>query len=334
MEQGRKTIYSAIQPTGIITIGNYIGAIKNWVDFIDDYDAVYSIADLHSLTVRQNPAEYRQRGMSFYAQLIACGVDPGKCVLYFQSHVPAHAELTWLLNCFTYVGEMQRMTQFKDKSARNEENINMGLLGYPVLMAADILLYKANVVPIGIDQKQHMEIARDIAIRFNNIYGEVFTIPEGFYPKVGAKIYSLQDPLAKMSKSDPDPNAAISIIDPPDVIARKIKRAVTDSEAEVRYDLEAKPGVSNLLTILAVMSNRSLEEVTEQYTGYRYKEFKDEVAAAVIEGLKPIQAEYERLVKDKAYLLSVAKEGAQKASWIASKTLRKVKRKLGLVELK
>ncbi|HHX49230.1 MAG TPA: tryptophan--tRNA ligase [Clostridiales bacterium] len=334
MEQGKKRIYSAIQPTGIITIGNYIGAINNWLKFLDDFDSIFAIADLHSLTVRQNPTEYRQRGLSFFAQLLATGLDPEKCVLYFQSHVPAHTELTWLLNCFTYVGEMQRMTQFKDKSAKNEDNINMGLLDYPVLMAADILLYQVHYVPIGIDQKQHLEITRDIAMRFNNIYGDVFTIPEGFYPKVGAKIFSLQDPTSKMSKSDPDPNGAISIIEDPDSIARKIKRAVTDSEREVRYDVENKPGVSNLLVILSAMSGQSLESVIDKYTGYSYKDIKEVVAEAVIEHLAPIRAEYTRLMKDKAYLMETAKEGALKAAYIANKTLRKVKRKVGLVELK
>ncbi|NLZ64902.1 MAG: tryptophan--tRNA ligase [Clostridiales bacterium] len=334
MEQERKTIYSAIQPTGIITIGNYIGAINNWVKFLDDFNSIFAIADLHSLTVRQNPTEYRQRGLSFFAQLIASGLDPEKCILYFQSHVPAHAELTWLLNCYTYVGEMQRMTQFKDKSAKNEDNINMGLLDYPVLMAADILLYQSHYVPIGIDQQQHMEITRDIAIRFNNLYGDTFTVPEGYYPKVGAKIFSLQDPTAKMSKSDPDPNGSISIIEEPDSIARKIRRAVTDSETEVRYDVENKPGVSNLLVILSVMSRQSLESVIDKYTGYSYKELKEAVAESIIEHFAPIRAEYARLMKDKAYLLETAKEGASKAAYLASKTLRKVKRKMGLVELK
>lgn len=334
MEKEKKIIYSAIQPTGIITIGNYIGAIKNWINFLDDFNSIFAIADLHSLTVRQNPTEYRQRGLSFFAQLMACGLDPKKCILYFQSHVAAHAELTWLLNCYTYVGEMQRMTQFKDKAAKNEDNINMGLFDYPVLMASDILLYQSHFVPIGIDQQQHMEITRDIAIRFNNIHGDVFTIPEGYYPKVGAKIFSLQDPTAKMSKSDPDPNAAISIIEDPDSIARKIKRAVTDSEREVRFDFDKKPGVSNLLVILSAMKDEPLENVVDEYTGYSYKDIKQVVAEAIIERFSPIREEYARLMKDKAYLISVAKEGAEQASYLANKTLRKVKRKIGLVELK
>lgn len=334
MEEKKKIIYSAMQPTGIITIGNYIGAVQNWLKFMDEYNAVFSIADLHALTVRQVPAEYRARNLSFFAQFLACGLDPEKCVLYFQSHVPAHSELTWILNCFTYVGEMQRMTQFKDKSAKNEDNINMGLLDYPVLMAADILLHQADLVPIGIDQQQHLEIARDIAERFNNIYNNVFTVPEGYYPKVGAKIFSLQEPTKKMSKSSPDPNASISIIEDADSIMRKIRRAVTDSEPGVGYDMENRPGVSNLLVILAAMTNSPLEKVIAEHTGTRYKDFKETVGEAIVERLAPVRQEYERLMKDKAYLLSIAKEGSEKANYFAQKTLRKVKKKIGLVELK
>lgn len=330
----KPVVYSGIQPTGIITIGNYIGAITNWLKLSDEYDCIYGIADLHALTVRQVPAEYRQRAMSFFAQYLACGLDPRKNVLYFQSHVHEHAELSWILNCFTYIGEMQRMTQFKDKSQKHQDNINMGLLDYPVLMAADILLYQTSLVPVGADQKQHLEITRDIAIRFNNLYSPTFTVPEAYIPKQGARVFSLQDPTAKMSKSDPDPNAAVSIIEDPDSIMRKFRRAVTDSDSVVRYDPELKPGVSNLMTIMSEMGGMSIEEIEKNYSDKGYAAFKSACAEAVIERLRPVRERYASLTTDKEYLADIAKEGAARASAIARRTMAKVKRKVGLVELK
>ncbi len=326
----KKIVYSGIQPTGIITIGNYIGAINNWLAMQDEYDCIYGIADLHALTVRQVPAEYRARATSFFAQYLACGLDPDKAILYFQSHVAEHSELAWILNCYTYVGEMQRMTQFKDKSAKHEDNVNMGLLDYPVLMAADILLYQTALVPVGIDQKQHLEIARDIAIRFNNLYSPTFTVPEAYIAKSGAKIASLQNPLAKMSKSDPDPNAAVSIIDEPDAIMRKFKRAVTDCEPVVEYR-EDKPGVSNLLTIFSVMTGRSIDSLVAEYHDAGYAKFKADCGEAVIEKLRPVREEYLRLMGDKQYLADVAAKGAERARRIAARTMVKVKKKIGLV---
>lgn len=330
----KPVVYSGIQPTGIITIGNYIGAITNWLKLSDEYDCIYGIADLHALTVRQVPAEYRQRAMSFFAQYLACGLDPQKNILYFQSHVHEHTELSWILNCFTYIGEMQRMTQFKDKSQKHQDNINMGLLDYPVLMAADILLYQTALVPVGADQKQHLEITRDIAIRFNNLYSPTFTVPEAYIPKQGARVFSLQDPTAKMSKSDPDPNAAVSIIEDPDSIMRKFRRAVTDSDSVVRYDPELKPGVSNLMTIMSEMGGMSIEEIEKNYSDKGYAAFKSACAEAVIERLRPVRERYASLTTDKEYLADIAKEGAARASAIARRTMAKVKRKVGLVELK
>ena len=327
----KKVVYSAVQPTGCITLGNFLGAINNWLKMQDEYYNVFAIADLHALTVRQNPAEYRKRALSFFAQYLACGLDPQKSILYFQSHVPAHTELAWVLNCYTYVGEMNRMTQFKDKSAKHAENVNVGLLSYPVLMAADILLYQADLVPVGIDQKQHLEICRDIAIRFNNLYSPTFTVPEPFFGKQGTKIFSLQDPTQKMSKSDPDPNGYINLIDEPDVIVKKFRRAVTDCDGRVIYS-EDKPGVSNLLTILATVTDRTVADVEKDFVSKGYAELKNEVADAVIERLRPIKAEYDRLLADKEYLVSVYKTGAESASRIAGRTLAKVYKKVGLVE--
>ena len=327
----KKVVYSAAQPTGCITLGNYLGAINNWVKMSEDYHSIFAIADLHALTVRQNPAEYRKAAVSFFAQYLACGLDPEKCILYFQSHVRQHTELTWILNCFTYIGEATRMTQFKDKSAKHSDNINVGLLDYPVLMAADILLYQADYVPVGIDQKQHLELTRDIAIRFNNAYSPTFTVPEPYIGKQGAKICSLQAPTQKMSKSDPDPNGYVNILDDPDTIMRKFKRAVTDCDGRVVFS-EDKPGVSNLLTILATVTDRDVKSVEEDFVGKGYAELKTTVAEAVIEKLRPIRESYVRLVNDKPYLMSVWKEGADKASRIAERTLAKVYRKVGLVE--
>lgn len=327
----KKVLYSAAQTTGCMTIGNYLGAIRNWVRMQEEYNSIFCVADLHSLTVRQEPAEFRARAMSFYAQFLALGLNPEKSIVYMQSHVSAHAELTWLLNCFTYVGELQRMTQFKDKSAKHEENINAGLLTYPVLMAADILLYQTSLVPIGIDQKQHLEIARDIAIRFNNRFGDTFTIPEAYIPEKGAKIFSLQNPEAKMSKSDEDVNATISILDEPDVIVRKFKRAVTDSDTRV-FASEDKPGITNLMTIYSAMTGKTMDDITLEFEGKGYGDFKCAVADSVVDALVPVQTEYKRLMADKPYLIEVMKNGAEKANYLAEKTLRKVKKKVGLVE--
>lgn len=327
----RKLVYSAVQPTGCITLGNFLGAINNWLKLTDEYASIFAIADLHALTVRQNPAEYRQGAISFFAQYLACGLDPAKSILYFQSHVPQHTELTWILNCFTYIGETGRMTQFKDKSAKHADNINMGLMDYPVLMAADILLYQADYVPVGADQKQHLELSRDIAVRFNNLYTPTFTVPEPHIAKQGARIFSLQEPTQKMSKSDPDPNGYINLIDPPEIIAKKFKRAVTDCDGRVAFS-EDKPGVSNLLTILATVTDRDVRSVEGDFAGKGYAELKKETADAVIERLRPIQDNYRRLIEDKKYLASVYKDGAEKASRIADRTLSKVYRKIGLVE--
>lgn len=329
----KKIVYSAVQPTGCITLGNYIGAIGNWLKLADEYMSIFAIADLHALTVRQVPAEYRQRAIGFFAQYLACGLDPKKSIMYFQSHVPQHAELTWILNCYTYIGEISRMTQFKDKAAKHADNINVGLLDYPVLMAADILLYQTDYVPVGIDQKQHLELSRDLAIRFNNLYSPTFTVPEPYISKQGAKIYSLQDPTKKMSKSDPDVNATVSLIDSPEAIMRKFKRAVTDCDAEIRFDPENKPGVSNLLTIMSSVTGKDTDTVVNEFAGKGYAELKQETGEAVAELLRPVRERYEDLLKNKDYVLSVAKEGAQAASRIAQRTLSKVYKKVGLVEI-
>ena len=327
-----KIVYSAVQPTGCITLGNYIGAINNWLKLQDEYKSIFAIADLHALTVRQVPAEYRQRAVSFFAQYLACGIDPEKSIIYFQSHVPQHAELTWILNCFTYIGEASRMTQFKDKSAKHADNINMGLLDYPVLMAADILLYQTDYVPVGIDQKQHLELSRDLAVRFNNLYSPTFTVPEGYIPKQGAKVFSLQDPTKKMSKSDPDVNATVSLIDSPDAIMRKFKRAVTDCDGFIAYDEKNKPGVSNLLTILEAVTGKSVENWVNELEGKGYAELKRITGEAVVEKLRPIQERYNQIIGDKAYIMEVAQKVALEAQKIARRTLSKVYKKVGLVE--
>lgn len=330
MFKEQKVLLSGIQPTGIMTIGNYIGAVKNWLKLQDDCLSVYFIADLHALTVKQDPTEFRQRATSFFAQYLAFGLDPEKSILYFQSHVPEHTQLSWALNCFTYIGEAQRMTQFKDKCLKHQDNINMGLMDYPVLMAADILLYQTDLVPVGIDQKQHLELTRDIAMRFNNRFGDVFTIPDGYIPKQGAKIMSLQDPLSKMSKSDPDPNAAVSVIEDADSIMRKFKRAVTDSGNEIVFR-EDKPGISNLLSIYSEMTGKTIKEAELEFEGKGYGDFKKAVGESVVEKLRPVKEEYDHIIKDKAYILETAKKGAEKARYIASRTIKKVYKKLGLV---
>ena len=333
MENEKKVILSGIQPSGELTLGSYLGAIKNWVELADEYDCYYMMADLHSITVRQDPAALRRRTLSQIAAYIACGLDPEKNTIFIQSHVPAHAELAWVLNCYTMFGELSRMTQFKDKSAKNADNINAGLFTYPALMAADILLYQADLVPVGGDQKQHVEICRDIANRFNGVYGEVFRIPEPYIPKVGARIMSLTSPDSKMSKSDKDPNGCVYVLEKPEDILRKFKKAVTDSDTErcVRYDPEQKPGVSNLMTIYSVATGRSFDEIEAEFDGKGYGAFKPAVGEAVVEMFRPIREETERILADKAYLESVYRAGAEKAGYVANKTLRKVYKKVGFV---
>ncbi len=330
-----KTIYSAIQPSGIMTLGNYIGAVNNWRNMQNDGEnkCIFALADLHTVTVRQNPEDFYKNCMSFYALFQAVGLDANKSIIYFQSHVPQHSELAWLLNCYTYVGEMNRMTQFKDKAAKHADNINMGLMDYPVLMAADILLYDTDLVPVGYDQLQHIEITRDIATRVNNIYGDIFKIPEGFISKIGAKITSLQDPTSKMSKSDPNPNGVISCLDSPEIIVKKFKKAVTDSDSTIAYDQENKAGISNLLGILAVSTGKTIEQTVIDCQGLRYGDLKLRVADSVIEMLRPFQEEYKRLIDSKDYLMTCAKEGAQKASEIAEKTLKRFKQAIGYVTI-
>lgn len=320
-----------MQPTGVLTLGNYLGALKNWSQLQDQYDSIYSIVDLHSLTVRRQPKDVRADSVSLLAQYIACGIDPEKNTLFIQSHVSAHAELCWILSCYTYMGELNRMTQFKEKAGSHQDNVNAGLFTYPVLMAADILLYQADLVPVGGDQKQHLEITRDIAIRFNSVYGPVFTVPEPYIPKVGARIMSLQEPESKMSKSDENQNAYITLLDSPDTIIRKFKRAVTDSEALVRYDIENKPGISNLISIYSCVTGKTYDQVEAEFEGKGYGDFKLAVGEAVAEALKPVQARYNELMSDKAQLEAILKMGADSAEYLAMKTLRKVYKKLGLV---
>ena len=329
MSEQKKVIFSGMQPSGIITLGNYLGALKNWTNLQDEYNCLYCIVDMHAITVRQDPAVLRKNARELMMLYIAAGLDPEKNIIYMQSHVSAHAELAWILNCFTYMGELSRMTQFKDKSQKHSDNINAGLFTYPALMAADILLYQADLVPVGIDQRQHLELTRDIAIRFNNLYGDTFKVPEAYIPKVGAKIMSLQDPTKKMSKSDTDVNASISIIDDTDTIIRKFKRAVTDSETEVRFDEENKPGVSNLMTIYGAITGQTREQVTNEFAGKGYGDFKVKVGEAVAEELKPLQNRFKELSSDKAYIDGVIKKNAETASYLATKTLRKVQKKVG-----
>ena len=328
-DKDKKILFSAAQPSGIPTIGNYLGAIKNWVDLQDEYNCIYSIADLHCLTVKREPKDLRRQSLDLLALYIACGVNPEKCVLFMQSHVPAHAELTWVLNTITYPGEMTRMTQFKDKSLRHADNVNMGLMDYPVLMAADILLYQTDIVPIGSDQKQHLEIARDIANRFNNRYSPTFVVPDGYIPKVGARIMSLQDPLHKMSKSDDNENAFISLEDDRDTIIRKFKRAVTDSDNTVAVG-EDKPGITNLINIYSIFANKTIEETQREFDGKGYGEFKVAVGEVVADKIVPIKEEKERILKDKAYLDDIMIKGSETANYLANKTLAKVYRKVGL----
>lgn len=329
--QEKKVVYSAVQPSGNLTIGNYVGSIRNWIDMQDDYTCYFAIANMHAITVKQDPALLRRHTLELAALYIACGLDPEKCALYVQSMVPQHAELCWTLNTVTYVGEMQRMTQFKDKSAKHADNINMGLMDYPVLMAADILLYLADYVPVGADQTQHVEIARDIAIRFNNRYGETFRVPQALIVKQGAKIMSLQEPTKKMSKSDENINASVYLSDDKDTVIRKFKRAVTDSDNRIIAS-EDKPGVTNLLTIYCAFRGCTLEEAQKEFEGKGYGDFKLAVGETVADAIAPVQAEQKRLLADKAYLSGVLKEGAERAFKTARRTLNKVYRKVGFYQ--
>jgi tryptophanyl-tRNA synthetase len=334
MDEKKKVMLSGIKPSGDLTLGSYLGAIKNWAERAEQFDCYYFMADLHALTTRQNPADLRRRTLEQLAQYVACGLDPEKNTLFIQSHVPAHAELGWVLNCYTMFGELSRMTQFKDKSQKNADNINGGLFTYPCLMAADILLYQPDYVPVGDDQKQHVELTRDVAQRFNNLYGNVFTVPEPYIPKVGARVMDLLNPGSKMSKSDDVGNGRVCLMDKPEDIMRKFKRAVTDSDTSdhcVRYDLAEKPGVANLMQIYASCTGKSFQTIENEFAGQGYGAFKTAVGESVVETLRPIREEAQRLMKDKAYLEGLCKTGAEKASYIANKTLRKVYKKVGLV---
>ena len=331
MMDEKKVMLSGIQPSGELHLGNYLGAVRRWPEMIEEFDCYFFMADLHTITVRQEPAQLRRRVLTQVAQYIACGLDPEKCTIFIQSHVPAHAQLGWVLDCYTMFGELSRMTQFKDKSAKNADNINGGLFTYPSLMAADILLYQPDFVPVGEDQKQHVELTRNIVQRFNGVYGDVFKVPEPYIPKVGARIMSLTNPAAKMSKSENGDTGRVTLMDDPNVIMKQFKRAVTDSDTEkcVRYDPENKPGVANLMTIYAAATGRSFAEIEQEFDGLGYGKFKPAVGEAVVEMIRPIQEETRRILADKAYLESVYRAGAEKASYAAEKTLRKVYKKIG-----
>lgn len=330
MTNDKKTVFSGVQPSGNLTIGNYLGAIKNFSKFSEEYKTFYCVVDLHAITVRQVPADLRRRTYETLALYMACGLDEKKNTLFVQSHVPAHAELGWILDCYTMYGELSRMTQFKDKSAKNAQNINAGLFTYPSLMAADILLYQTDLVPVGIDQKQHLELARDVATRFNQIYGDTFTIPDGYISEDTMKIMSLAEPMQKMSKSDANQNAVVYILDSKDDVMRKFKKAVTDSEAEVRYS-ETKPGVSNLMTIYRAFTGKSFAEIEAEFSGKGYGDFKLAVGEACADGLAPVREEFARLMADKAHLEAVMKAGADEAAYYARRTMSKVRRKIGFV---
>ena len=328
-EVQKKRILSGIQPSGDLTLGSYLGAIKNWAALADEYDCYYMLADMHTITVRQVPAELRRHTLTQVAAYIASGLDPEKNVLFVQSHVPAHAQLGWVLDCYTMFGELSRMTQFKDKSAKNADNINAGLFTYPALMAADILLYQPDFVPVGEDQKQHVELTRNVAQRFNHVYGDVLKVPEPYIPKMGARVMSLNQPDTKMSKSIPE--GCVFLMDKPEDILRKFKKAVTDSEACVRFDPADKPGVSNLMQIYAVATGKSFETIEQEFAGHGYGDFKQAVGESVVELLRPIREETERLLADKSYLESVYRAGAEKAAYVANRTLNKVYKKVGFL---
>ena len=331
METNKKVIFSGIQPSGALHLGNYLGALRNWVALQDEYNCVYCVVDEHAITVRQDPAALRRQTIELFAQLVACGIDPEKSILFIQSHVPAHAELAWVLNCYTMFGELSRMTQFKDKSAKHADNVNAGLFTYPSLMAADIMLYQADLVPVGEDQKQHVELTRNIVQRFNGIYGDVFTMPDAYIPKVGARVMSLNQPDSKMSKSIPE--GCVYLMDSPDDIMRKFKRAITDSDTEncVRYDRANKPGVATLIDIYAAVTGKTYEQIEVEFEGKGYGAFKPAVGEVVVELLRPVREETVRLLGDKAYLEGLYRAGAEKAASVAQRTLRKVHKKVGFI---
>ncbi len=333
MYKDKKVVFSGVQPSGVLTIGNYLGAIRQFSEFSDTYHCYYCVVDEHAITVRQVPADLRRRTYETLALYIACGLDPEKNTLFVQSHVSAHAELGWIVDCYTMFGELSRMTQFKDKSAKNADNINAGLFTYPSLMVADILLYQTELVPVGVDQKQHLELTRDVAMRFNALYGDTFVVPEPFIPKSTAKIMSLADPTKKMSKSDENENATVRILDPKDVIIKKFKRAVTDSGSEVRFS-EDKPGVSNLMSIYGAFTGKTMEEIESEFAGKGYGDFKAAVGEACADALAPVQAEFARLSADKAYLESVMIRGAETAAHDAARTMSKVRRKIGFTDIR
>lgn len=328
MAEQKKIIFSGMQPSGLITLGNYLGALNNWTKLQDDYNCLYCIVDMHAITVRQDPVKLRKQAKELLLQYLAVGLDPEKSILYYQSHVPQHAELGWILNCYTYMGELNRMTQFKEKSLSHADNINAGLFTYPVLMAADILLYQTDLVPVGEDQRQHLEITRDIAMRFNGIYGDVFKMPEGYIGKVGARIMALQEPTKKMSKSDENKNNTIALLDEPAVIMNKIKRAMTDSDNEVRYS-EDKSGIRNLLDIYCAVTAKTIQEAEKEFLNTGYGTFKKAVGEAVVANLEPIQQKVKELEKNQDYINDVIKQGAEKASILAQRTLQKVHKKIG-----
>lgn len=330
-QQVKPTLLSGIQPSGHLALGNYVGAMRNWVNLQKDYRGIFIVVDMHAITVRQKPADLRNRCLSFAAQYLAAGIDPNENIIFIQSHVPQHAELSWVLNCYTYMGELNRMTQFKDKSKRHEDNINAGLYSYPALMAADILLYQTDLVPVGADQKQHLELTRDLANRFNNTYSPTFKVPEPYIPEAGARIMSLQDPDKKMSKSDENENNYIALLDLPDVIQRKIKRAVTDSAREISEDSFSQPGTGNLLTIYAALNDMSKADLLDKFAGKQYSVLKADLSDSLVAFLEPFQSRYNEIMTEKGYLSSVLDEGAEKARWIARKTISKVYRKIGFV---
>ena len=330
-QKRKKVIFSAIQPSGTITLGNYLGALKNWVNLQDEFNCIFALADLHTITVRQEPAKFRANTYEAYALLLACGIDVEKSPFFIQSHVPTHAQLAWVLNCYTQFGELSRMTQFKDKSAKHADNVNAGLFTYPSLMAADILLYQADLVPVGADQKQHLELTRNIAERFNGVYGNVFKVPGPYIPKVGARVMSLQDPTRKMSKSDENANSYVAVLDKPEVIMKKFKRAITDSEAKVRY-AEGKDGINNLMGIYSSVTGKTMEEIEHEFDGKGYGDFKTAVGEAVVEHLRPIQERFNLYINDKAYLKECYEKGAEFAMKLSQRTLDKAMKKIGFVE--
>ena len=326
----KKVVFSAIQPSGTITLGNYLGAVRNWTSMQNEFNCIYALADLHTITVRQETAQFRKNILEAYASILACGIDPEKSLFFIQSHVTTHAQLAWILNCYTQFGELSRMTQFKDKSARHADNVNAGLFTYPALMAADILLYQADMVPVGADQKQHLELSRNIAERFNGIYGNVFKVPEPYIPQNGARVMSLQDPTKKMSKSDTNVNACVTLMDTPDTIMKKFKRAVTDSEAVVRFG-EGKDGINNLMGIYSAVTGKSFEQIEQEFEGKGYGDFKTAVGQAVVEELRPVKDRYDKYISDKSYMEECWKKSAEIAQKFSQRTLDKAMKKIGFV---